>query len=82
MSLLIFFISSFIPESPRWLLSNGKTKEARKILIKLAKGNGKKLTNEMLELLQSVEEKTTGRIWQLFSTKTLSLRTVIICLNW
>ena len=75
-------IYSFIPESPRWLLSNGKKKEARKILTKLAERNGKKLSDEVLDLLETDKDASTGKIWQLFSTKTLTARTAVICFNW
>ena len=37
---LLYFV---LPESPRWLLSTGKNKEARKIVIKGGEINGKKV---------------------------------------
>ena len=38
----IFFIAYyFIPECPRWLLTKGKTEEAKKVLEKAVKINGK-----------------------------------------
>ena len=78
----IDLIFSFIPESPRWLLSNGRKKEANKILTKLAKRNHKSLAVDSLNLLEADETPSTGKIWQLFSTKTLSFRTIVICFNW
>lgn len=38
-----------IPESPRLLLINGKTKEANKVFEKIAKSNGKKLNIDLDE---------------------------------
>lgn len=77
----IFYIC-FIPESPRWLLSNGRKNEARDILRKLAKRNGKELTEMTLNLLESEDKSSSGKIWQLLSTKTLAVRTAVICFNW
>ncbi|XP_072319962.1 solute carrier family 22 member 7a [Eucyclogobius newberryi] len=39
----------WLPESARWLLVNGKTKEARKFLVRCAKMNGKNEQNSKLD---------------------------------
>ena len=36
MSLLLILYYFFVPESPRWLLENGKTKEAKEVLLRIA----------------------------------------------
>ena len=45
----------FVPESPRWLISNGKVKEAQRIIEKAAKINGVKLSTDVFE---QTEERT------------------------
>ena len=77
---IIFY--SIVPESPRWLLSNGKREEAEQIIKKLAKRNGKIVTDEMLSSLEADKHRSKGRLWQLFSTKTLAFRTIVIFINW
>ena len=76
------FFYSIIPESPRWLLSNGRRKEALVIVRKLVKRNGKKISEDELNTLESETETARGKIWQLFSTKTVAFRTTVICINW
>lgn len=71
-----------MPESPRWLLSNGKRGEAIKIVRKIADRNGKTLTEEAISSLETEKHAARGRLWQLFSTKTLALRTFVIFINW
>ena len=41
----IFLVNRLIDESVRWLLMNGRTEEAERILKKAARWNGKKFTN-------------------------------------
>lgn len=77
-----FFCHSIMPESPRWLLSNGKRGEAIKIVRKIADRNGKTLTEEAISSLEAEKHAARGRLWQLFSTKTLALRTCVIFINW
>lgn len=70
------------PESARWLLSNGRKEEAIRILANLAKHNNKELSKEVLYSLEVDESSQKGKLWQLFSTKVLALRTLVLCLNW
>ncbi|XP_060063685.1 organic cation transporter protein-like [Ylistrum balloti] len=69
-----------MPESPRWLISQGKYGEAEQILRKVAEKNGTQYP-EKYDLSQ-LEQHKPGRMWQLFTHKTLAWRTLIIFLNW
>jgi len=87
LSLLCIFyplVVCFIPESPRWLFSMGKIKQAKQITRKLAKFNGNKLVEpEIWEKGSSskLEEVKECSILDLFRTKrirnTLLLSTVL-----
>ncbi|OWF44907.1 organic cation transporter protein-like [Mizuhopecten yessoensis] len=69
-----------IPESPRWLISQGRYKDAETILRKVAEKNRKPYPEKID--LSHIEQVKPGRVWQLFSSKTLAWRTCIIFLNW
>lgn len=69
-----------IPESCRWLLSKNRKKEAIKILRKVAKSNNAVLNEKLVEELPPPQKE--GRVWQLFSSKTLGVWTLIIFFNW
>lgn len=43
-----------MPESPRWLLATGRFEEAKIILRKMAKCNGKELQNNLLVQLKVI----------------------------
>ena len=49
----------FVPESPRWLIANGKYQEARDIITKAAKINKVKLTPDIFES-DPENDKVTG----------------------
>ncbi|XP_033740181.1 organic cation transporter protein-like [Pecten maximus] len=71
----------FIPESPRWLISQGKIEEANKIIQKAAKVNKVTIPEKILNA-DSIEEPETGRLWHLFTSRVLLFRTLIIFFNW
>ncbi|XP_030756859.1 solute carrier family 22 member 3-like [Sitophilus oryzae] len=87
-SLLSFLFVSFIwliPESPRWLLVAGKKNKAFKELIFAAKENKRDMPN-FKDTLQNITHnkscKDNGKLKQLFSTRELSKRTILLCINW
>ena len=49
--IILFFYAWMIPESMRWLISNGKLAEARKIILKAAKTNNVTLSDTTLQSL-------------------------------
>ncbi|KAI0229439.1 Organic cation transporter protein, partial [Lamellibrachia satsuma] len=74
---------SFIPESARWLVSQGRDDEAMEILEKAARFNKKTLPNplDLHENRQRVEDKTT-KPSLLNLLKTQNLRKITIVMWW
>ncbi|XP_038053165.1 organic cation transporter protein-like [Patiria miniata] len=77
------------PESPRWLITKGRCKEATKIIHKIAKVNGTKAPDDLLDKLseKSKEEtKQPSRIpvtqLDLLRTPNLRKKTLILWVDW
>ncbi len=62
-ALLFFVLLFFVPESPRWLVKNGREAEA---LITLEKINGYEKSREILADIKGVLNQETGTIKELF----------------
>ncbi|XP_014215264.1 carcinine transporter-like [Copidosoma floridanum] len=87
-----FFYWWYLPESPRWLLAQGKYQEAHKILTCLARINGTQMPQKFSETIRHhincqsshiVEDTTTNQsIIALFKTPNMRLKTCLITLNW
>lgn len=82
----LFLVSYFfaVPESPRWLLSKGKSEKAKEILLQLAKRNGIKLDQQdfqkNFDVLQRkeriiLESKCSETIYERF----LKLKKLLSC---
>lgn len=71
-----------LPESPRWLLSQGRTEEAKQLVQKAALVNGRPLSPELLN--QLVPEKTgpSGNALDLFRHPHLRKVTLILIAVW
>ena len=59
-ALLFFFIIFFIPESPKWLIVNGKTEKASKILAKIYNTEDE-IPNEIQVTNASLKGETKGK---------------------
>ncbi|XP_018329064.1 organic cation transporter protein isoform X2 [Agrilus planipennis] len=77
-----------LPESPRWLLAMGKTKEVVQVLEKAAKFNNLPL-GKIKENVEEAARNTTvsskkkaGNVFHLFKTPVMRKRTLCISFNW
>jgi OCT family organic cation transporter-like MFS transporter 4/5 len=82
--IIFLIIYHFIPESPRWLLSQGRVEEAKIILEKAGKTNGRQWPeNLVLEGKSKDPEAGSGAtILDLFKTPNLRKNTLIQYFNW
>lgn len=69
-----------IPESCRWLLSRDRKEEVIEILKKAAKINKTHFFEKSVEQIPPALKQ--GRVWQLFSSKVLAKRTLVLYFNW
>ena len=74
---------SLYPESPRWLYFKGRRKELKALLLKTAKINRRKISENFFETLPEPkkEEENVG-FHKLFSHRTLAIRTCVLYVNW
>lgn len=72
-------------ESPRWLISQGRTKEAMKIIEKIAAVNGKKLPED-LEFSEPDKDDSRGTrkgtVKDILIYPNLRKKTIILCFIW
>lgn len=78
LGLLGFWIRRSVPESPRFLLVNGRVDEAQAALERVAAINGKTMTIPTLQTEQRTANPGFGRLW----TATLGRRTLLLSIMW
>ncbi|KAH3819708.1 organic cation transporter protein-like [Dreissena polymorpha] len=78
---VLLFLCYWLPESPRWLISKGRYKEARVVLQKCAKVNGVTLPDDIIGN-DTMEHRRSQSVLKIFTAPKLLVRTLIIYLNW
>ncbi|XP_055954670.1 organic cation transporter protein-like [Patella vulgata] len=80
-TILLFSYWWLLPESPRWLLSKGRYKEAEEIIRKAAKVNQVDLPENLFDK-SSLETTADANISQMFTTPRLVAMSLIVFFNW
>ncbi|XP_062267410.1 solute carrier family 22 member 2-like [Platichthys flesus] len=80
----IFFVSYywFIPESPRWLVSQNKSSRALEITEAMAKENKRKLTKTFETLSSDEGDSSSASLLDLVRTPNMRKHTFILMFNW
>ncbi|KAL6486556.1 hypothetical protein MHYP_G00059480 [Metynnis hypsauchen] len=80
----IFFVSYywFVPESPRWLLSQNNSSKAVEITEALAKENKKTLSKNIQTLKDDNADPASGSFMDLIRTLNMRNYTLILSFNW
>ncbi|XP_058885957.1 solute carrier family 22 member 15-like isoform X2 [Acipenser ruthenus] len=79
---LLFVLSVFIPESPRWLYAQGRLSEAEDVLYHIARRNHKqKCTVSLKPPLDRRDRQTAGAL-DLFCHRILLKRTLVMMYSW
>ncbi|XP_062428304.1 solute carrier family 22 member 2-like [Rhea pennata] len=83
-SFLFMFFYWCLPESPRWLISQGKNDKAMKIVSDMAKKNRKKMPSHLEDIKFEEEDggKQTPSLIDLVRTPQMRKNTFILMYNW
>ncbi|XP_058469751.1 solute carrier family 22 member 2-like [Solea solea] len=80
--IVFLFYYWFIPESPRWLLSQNKRSQAVKITEDMAKENKRTLSKNIEYLRDDNAVSTTASFMDLIRTPNMRKHTLILSYNW
>uniref|UniRef100_A0A3P8U338 Solute carrier family 22 member 13a n=1 Tax=Amphiprion percula TaxID=161767 RepID=A0A3P8U338_AMPPE len=79
------FLYMWIPESARWLLGQGRTEEAKKLIYKVAAINKKEIPENLMDEVEGEQKVQSGGIKEIFKSAVLTKRLFIIsfacCVN-
>ncbi|XP_068604107.1 solute carrier family 22 member 13-like [Brachionichthys hirsutus] len=78
--LAVFFC--FIPESARWLITQGRKEDALKVLQRAARVNGRTVPDNLLDNLETNDSPERGSMLDIFRIPYLRKRTLIMGFNW
>ncbi|KAK3734884.1 hypothetical protein RRG08_038910 [Elysia crispata] len=78
----VILYSFLLPESARWLLQKGRTKEAAKIIQTVAHQNGVVLSDHAKNLVEVDCGRKVETIWKMFASPILVFRSLIVLFNW
>lgn len=79
---LLFFFCIMLPESPRWLYSQGQTVQAEKVLQDFARRNGKGSVTLKLRKTPGMTGTSNAGLLQLVRHRVLRCRTVVLMYVW
>ncbi|XP_056104827.1 solute carrier family 22 member 13b [Rhinichthys klamathensis goyatoka] len=71
-----------LPESARWLLTQGKQDRAKKEILKAARINGRKVPENLLDKMEAENTVKKGSMLDLFRVDYLRKRALIMCYMW
>ncbi|XP_077100713.1 solute carrier family 22 member 13b [Siphateles boraxobius] len=71
-----------LPESARWLLTQGKQDRAKKEILKAARINGRKVPETLLDKMEAENTAKKGSMLDLFRVDYLRKRALIMCYMW
>ncbi len=75
---IVYFIRRYVPESPRYLLIEGREEEARAVLQQVARENGVTLELDHLKIEKRSEEVTVSALWK----RPLARATLMLWIAW
>ena len=78
-----------VPESPRWLIINGRMKEARAIINQVGRENKRAVPHHLFSNNNASQEEEnipvkeeTRSVLSIFKSRQLGLRTLNMCYQW
>uniref|UniRef100_UPI0037E8AEE6 solute carrier family 22 member 13-like n=1 Tax=Semicossyphus pulcher TaxID=241346 RepID=UPI0037E8AEE6 len=80
--LVLAFYFWFLPESARWLMTQGRKEEARKVLERAARVNKRKVPEDLHDKLTMEHTIKKGNMLDIFQIPYLRKRTIIMGFNW